>query len=91
MKYSWEEIKVGDSFVVEGGGNEHGAGKQIVVAHKVTKQNNVFCYKVSFKGKLLAKNHKLDRNKIVRSFPFKMFLDNDISSHDADRLEEVMK
>ena len=86
-----EKIKVGDSFLVEGGGNHLGSGSQIALVNKVTKQGNVYCFKFSHsRGALVAKNHKLDRKRIIRSFPFKLWFNNNISAVDADRLESAI-
>ena len=86
-----EKIKVGDSFLVKGGGNGYGSGSQIALVNKVTKQGNVYCFKFSHsRGSLVAKNHKLDRKRIIRSFPFKLWFNNNISAVDADRLESAI-
>tara|TARA_Y100000758_G_C16047446_1_gene420376 strand:- start:741 stop:1112 length:372 start_codon:yes stop_codon:yes gene_type:complete len=86
-----EKIKVGDSFLVEGGGNDLGSGTQIALVNKVTKQGNVYCYKISHSSKnLVAKKHRLDRKRIIRSFPFKLWFNNDIAAADADRLESAI-
>ena len=86
-----EKIKVGDSFLVEGGGNDLGSGTQIALVNKVTKQGNVYCYKISHSSKnLVAKKHRLDRKRIIRSFHFKLWFNNDIAAADADRLESAM-
>lgn len=86
-----KNIKIGDSFLVEGGGNDYGSGTQIALVNKVTKQGNIYCYKFSMKSQsIVARNHKLKFESIIKTFPFMVWLNNDMSAVNADRLEETL-
>ena len=60
---------VGEAFEIYGGGNHHGRGKQFAVVHTITKQGNIYCYKISKKGKLIAKKFKLNWDDVIRPIP----------------------
>mgnify|MGYP003327643628 CR=1 FL=1 len=72
-----KNIKFGDSFLVEGGGNDYGSGTQIALVNKVTKQGNIYCYKFSMRSQsIVARNHKLKFESIIRTFPFMVCIKN---------------
>lgn len=89
-----KNISVGNSFLIEGGANDHGKGVQIVLVHKVTEQKGIkraYCYKFSIRNQsIIAKNHKLKWESIIRPFPFMMWINQDMSAVNADRLEEIL-
>ena len=59
---SW--VFVGEAFEIYGGANHHGRGKQLALVHTITNQGNIYCYKFSMKGKLIAKKFKLDLDDV---------------------------
>ena len=61
-----KETNINDVFEILGGANEHGQGKQLVIVHTITKQGNIYCYKFSTKGKLIAKKFKLVWDDVIR-------------------------
>jgi hypothetical protein len=65
---SWAGV-VGDFFEIYGGANHHGRGKQLALVHTITKQGNIYCYKISMKGKLIAKKFKLNWDDVIRPRP----------------------
>tara|TARA_R100000656_G_scaffold86003_1_gene62560 strand:+ start:474 stop:719 length:246 start_codon:yes stop_codon:yes gene_type:complete len=62
----WEDINLGDVFLVYGGGNQHGSGHQIAIVNKITTHDNIYCEKLSIrKKKSIGKNCRLDLDDII--------------------------
>lgn len=92
MKITLEKIKVGDSFLIEGGGNDHGFGRQIALVRKISKQGNVYCAKFSQKNKcVIAKKHKLQIDKIVGRHPFMSWFWHHCNSSQQDSIVNFLE
>ena len=59
-------IAIGDAFLVKGGSNSHGAGTQIALVRKITKQGNVYCFKISKRTASVVARNGLHINNIQR-------------------------
>ena len=63
----WEDINLGDVFLIYGGRNQHGLGHQIATVNKITKHDNIYCEKYSIRKKhCIGLKCKLDRDMIIK-------------------------
>ena len=81
-------VYVGEVFEIYGGANHHGRGKQLALVHTITNQGNIYCYKFSMKGKLIAKKFKLDLDD-VKSVRPEILLTPHVNQEVVEIIKEV--
>jgi len=68
-------IAIGDAFLVKGGSNSHGAGTQIALVRKITKQGNVYCFKISKRtASVVARNYRLETDHVIEAVDFNKWI-----------------
>ena len=62
-------VQIGDTLLIEGGGNDYGSGEQIFKVTKITSHGNIFGTKHSKRNPngCLAKNHRLNPVAIIKT------------------------
>ena len=65
-KFDISEIEIGKEYLINGGGNHHGRGKQRIVINAITKAGTIFGKKYSLKtGNCIGAKCKVDLEDIV--------------------------
>ena len=73
-EYTIDNIKLYDAFLIYGGRNHHGQGKQLAIVNKITKHGNIYCEKFSIRKKhCIGLKCKLDADNIISKLEGKDF------------------